>query len=238
MSTSGLVAQPKSMARTYDRIAKELFPVVDAAMEKKQPHWIAIAGGPGSGKSTVSAAISERLNQYRKDCCVVVPMDGYHYSQKDLTELHGPEAMKRRGAPFSFDAERMLKDLREAKEKGEAELPIYDRSISDPVEGGVLLKKNHLIVLVEGNYVLHEKDPRWAHLGELWDEKWFIKAPTPEKQRDRLIGRAMKTWTKAKADRFGPGRAGAAKKADENDLPNMQIIAYCEDIATKVIVTE
>lgn len=52
------------------------------------PYWIAIAGGPGSGKSTLSQAVRSKIN-YRvgAEISVVLPMDGFHYSRAQLRAI-------------------------------------------------------------------------------------------------------------------------------------------------------
>ena len=61
---------------------------------------IAIAGPPGSGKSTVSAALFTAL-EAKGRAAAVVPMDGYHL---DNTLLVQRGLLDRKGAPASFDA--------------------------------------------------------------------------------------------------------------------------------------
>ena len=227
-----------AMSAVYDRLAKHLLSKLDGASDQHQ-YWVAIAGSPGSGKTTSAEAVAKRLNhqQQGENCCVVVPMDGFHYSQARLVELHGPDAMRRRGAPWTFDAEGLLHALQQAKQSGRAVLPSYSREISDPVPGGVEIQPFHRIVLVEGLHLLHERDPRWAPLQQLWDERWFVKAPSREIQKERLVQRSLKTWSDAKIQQWGPGIEGARKRVDANDSLNMDLLAYCEEIADEVIVT-
>ena len=101
-------------------------------------------------------------------------MDGFHYSRAELCELDPPDApayLPRRGAPWTFDAEKCVEYLTAAKKNGEAVLPTYSRELSDPVPDGVRLSSSHRIVLVEGNYLLGATgDSRWEPLKELWDE--------------------------------------------------------------------
>jgi pantothenate kinase len=229
-----------SMFTVYDRLADRLATKVDELQRLPSPsqYWIAVAGGAGSGKTTGAEAVAERLNKYKKECCVVVPADGFHYSQMELTRLHGPDAMLRRGAPFTFDAEGLVDALTIAKKEGQASLPGYSREISDPVSHKIKIQRHHCIVLVEGLYLLHYKDPRWAPLSELWDEQWFVRAPSREIQRQRLVKRSLKTWSSLKAQQWGLGEAGATKRVDNNDVPNMGLIEYCEENANVVIVTQ
>jgi pantothenate kinase len=220
------------MAATYDRLAARLLdrlsmiPNVDG-----RTWWVGIAGGPGAGKSTLAEAVCARVNKAAgAEISVVLPMDGFHYSRARLRELDPPDAaayLPRRGALWTFDAELLCAALARAKSTGEASLPTYSRVLSDPVPGGVELRKIHRCVLVEGNYLLMKQDTKWAPLMELWDETWFVSCQSEAEQRRRLIARHLETWNEEKARRWGEGEAGAAARADANDVKNMRLIAPC-----------
>ena len=206
------------------------------------PYWVGIGGGPGSGKSTLAEAVAKLVNDDAgEEICVVLPMDGFHYSREKLRELDPPSAaeyLPRRGAPWTFDAEGCYECFSAAKSQGEAVLPTYSRELSDPVPGGVQLEQKHKIVLCEGNYLLMKHDPRWAPLDDLWDERWFIRCADADAQRTRLIYRHLETWNDEKSERWGKGEVGAAARADANDVLNMGLIAPCEEVADRVIVSE
>lgn len=230
------------MDATYDQLANRLREqhLNNNELNNGQQHWISIAGGPGSGKTTTAEAIAEKLNAMQKDCCTVLPVDGFHYSQAKLKELDPPDGdkyLRRRGAPWTFDAESCVELLTKAKKNKCAILPTYDRSISDPVDGGVELLASTRIVLIEGLYLLLKDDERWAPLDSLWNERWFVKAPSLEIQRKRLIDRSVKTWSEAKAQMWGPGREGATARVDANDTLNMKTVAHCEAYADTIVVT-
>ena len=76
---------------------------------------------------------------------------------------------------------------------------------------------------------------RWAPLDALWDERWFLRCRDPALQRRRLVLRHLETWSDEKAARWGAGEEGAAKRADANDVLNMELIAPCEEYAERVI---
>lgn len=192
------------------------------------------------GKSTAAEAVRDRLNKAngREDFCVVLPVDGFHYTKEKLKELDPPEAgnyLLRRGAPWTMDAELCVEMLTRAKNESRGDLPTYCRELSDPVPGGVTLLPEHRVVLVEGLYLLLRDDPRWEPLQLLWDETWFIRCPSRETQRQRIISRSLKTWSKLKEKTWGFGEEGAAKKVDANDARNMDIVAPCEKYADVVI---
>ena len=139
--TARLTSVDAGMRATYDKLAETLRTRLssDAA---SSPLWVCIAGGPGSGKSTLAAAVAKRLNDKDDGCCVVLPMDGLHYSRAELCKLDPPDAasfLPRRGAPWTFDAEACYKCLSAARRDGTAVLPTYSRELSDPVPNGVEL---------------------------------------------------------------------------------------------------
>lgn len=238
MSTNKPPVNTPPMNAIYDKVSKKLQSHLN--QPAGQQYWVAIAGGPGSGKTTSAEAIAERLNAAEPNSCLVIPMDGFHYSKEKLKELDPPdgeEFLRRRGAPWTFDAELCVQLLTDAKKSKRGVFPTYDRVSSDPVPHGVELFPEHTIVLVEGLYVMWKDDERWAPLDALWDERLFIKAPSLDEQRQRLIGRSLKTWSKAKSDMWGPGVEGVTARVDANDALNMQIVAPCEAYADTVIVT-
>lgn len=229
-------ADHSSMSAVYERLTQHLLQQQAQQADKRQ-YWVAIAGGAGSGKTTLAHAIAQRLNQHAAVPTVVVPMDGFHYSKVRLQELYGPQGLLRRGAPWTFDAKAMVTALVAARGNQQADLPGYDRNLSDPVPAAIHILPHHRVVLVEGLYVLHDDDPRFAGLAALFDERWFVKAPTRDIQRQRLVQRSLKTWNEHKARQWGPGVEGATKRVNENDFQNMNLIEYCEELADQVIVT-
>jgi pantothenate kinase len=184
--------------------------------QEEGQHWICLAGGPGAGKSTLSSAVVERVNLLKgSNYCVVLPMDGFHYSRKQLKDMSEikdsssfDELISRRGSPWTFDAVAIFAALSEARSSGSGILPTYSRAISDPIPGGVELLKSHKVVIVEGNYMLNYDDPLWAPLQTLFDEKWYVSCSSMEEQRKRLIKRHLETWTPEKARMWGEGEVG------------------------------
>lgn len=190
-----------------------------------------------TGKSTVAEAVADRLNQ-DKEVAIVIPMDGWHLTKKDLLDQYGEEeGMRRRGAPWTFDVQKISKDLAKAKKEREGSFPIYSRDISDPVEDGVQLNKSHEVVIVEGLYVLWKDDEEWGHIYDLFDERWFIKVPSREEQMCRLVQRSKQNWSKDKEELWGPFPDGARKRAEFNDVKNMDLLEGCEKHADEVILS-
>ena len=245
LATAAAARLDAAMASTYKTLAAHLL-----SRQPEQPsgaaHWVAIAGGPGAGKSTLAEEVAKLVNEEAKDeICVVLPMDGFHFARDQLRALDPPDAaayLPRRGSPWTFDAEGCFECLAKAKRDGEATLPTYSREIQDPVPGGVQLRPHHTLVLVEGNYLLmngpqHDRG-RWMPLDALWDERWFVRCSDAAAQRQRVITRHWESDWREEQDRvWGPGLEGAAKRADANDVLNMELIAPTEEYAERVILS-
>lgn len=224
--------------RCVDRLARD---AASGALRNGQL-FVGVGGGPGSGKSSLSEAVAARVDALLGETgrAKVLPMDGFHYSRDELRSIASAEAEKkgtengstttyddllaRRGAPWTFDAEGCFAAFSAAREAGQASLPVYSRATSDPVPDGVTLDATTSVVLLEGNYLLSWDDPKWAPLREVFDETWYVACGSMQEQRERLIGRHLETWTEEKANMWGEGREGAAKKADANDVLNAEWI--------------
>ena len=195
---------------TYDQLVAGLSVVFDQLGQGLQ-YWIGLAGAPGSGKSTLAEVLRKRLPEK----ITVIPMDGYHYYRNQLDAMEDPEeAYARRGAPFTFDAERCVRELVAARKKGAGLFPSFDHGIGDPIEEAIELKAGDQIVIVEGNYVLLDRSP-WSMLKkDVFDETWFLEV-NPEECDRRVENRHVAT---------GLTRKQAAERASSNDRLNADLI--------------
>ncbi len=200
----------QSTYTSYDQLAGELAMIFDG-LGLDQQHWIGLAGAPGSGKSTLAEAVRERL----PSAITVIPMDGYHYYRHQLDAMEQPEmAHARRGAPFTFDAERLVDHLVAARARGQWLFPSFEHGKGDPVESGIELKAGRQIVIVEGNYLLLDSEP-WSLLREqVFDDTWYLDLDLEECAR-RVMNRHVAT---------GKSPEVAAHRVATNDRPNAELV--------------
>ncbi|KAI9712529.1 MAG: hypothetical protein M1812_006838 [Candelaria pacifica] len=166
---------------------------------------IAISGIPGSGKTTLAATVSNRLNSrfHEESPCFAsqsistfIPMDGYHLTRAQLSAMpDASTAHARRGAAFTFDGESFLtlvKKLREPllPESQTLYAPSFDHAVKDPVQDDIAIPTSARVIIVEGNYLSLSRGP-WKDAAELMDELWFVKVDF-DVARQRLVGRHVK----------------------------------------------
>ena len=158
---------------TYDRLAADLKKRY-LELRKNEQYWIGLAGNPGSGKSTLAEALLKRLD----GLLTVIPLDGFHYYREELDDMEDvDEAYARRGAPFTFNAEKFVSVIKAAHREGKGTFPDFDHRAGDPVEHAIALSAGPQVVLVEGNYVLLSEQP-WEQLQScVFDETWFLDIP-------------------------------------------------------------
>ncbi|MCQ2341632.1 MAG: uridine kinase [Paludibacteraceae bacterium] len=133
---------------------------------------IGIAGGTGSGKTTVVKKLIERLP---KGEVTVIPLDSYYNDSSNI-----PEEERQKinfDHPDAFEWTLLEQHLRELKEGKAVEQPIYDYITSTRQKETIHVEPTE-IVIVEGIMVLHDADLR-----EQLDLKVFVDADGD----DRLI---------------------------------------------------
>jgi len=178
---------------------------------------LAIAGAPGAGKSTLSAALIEQLPAGR---AALVPLDGFHLANEVLADL-GLTA--RKGAPETFDAHGFLSLLTRLRHNTEPVVyaPDFRRELETAVAGSIAVPRDTPLVIVEGNYLLLDAEP-WGSVRTLFDETWFLDLPGTTRQA-RLIRRHQEfgksadeatTWTLGNDERNAELVRSSAAAAD------------------------
>ena len=104
---------------------------------------IGIAGGTGSGKSTITRRLMQRFG----DDVTAISYDNYYKAQH---EVPFEERVKvNYDHPDAFDTERFLKDLRALKAGRTVQCPVYDFAIHDRLEQTRTVRPAK-VILVEG----------------------------------------------------------------------------------------
>ena len=146
---------------------------------------IGIAGGPGTGKSTIAAEVVEALNAANPGVAALVPMDGFHMRHN---KLEGLGTVKDKGAPHTFEGVAFVAYLVSLKAAtGPISGPSYSRQIEDVVDNAFVVPGTARILIVEGNYLLLANPP-WDGVKPLLDLAVFIHLDR-EKVRTRLMKR-------------------------------------------------
>jgi pantothenate kinase len=164
---------------------------------------VGIAGAPGSGKSTLAAQLVDSV-----DDAVLLPMDGFHLPQDELRRLGRRDRM---GAPDTFDVDAFVATLESVRnDDGAVSAPGFDRGIEEPVPGAIEISSSSRVVVVEGNYLLHD-DGGWERVAPLLDATLFIEVDE-DIRIERLIERHIrygKTLDAAREWALGPDEANA-----------------------------
>ncbi|MDD7289344.1 MAG: uridine kinase [Evtepia sp.] len=127
-----------------------------------KPLIIGIAGGTGSGKTT----LVDRLKEQFGDDISVLTHDSYYAAHHDLT-LEERQALNY-DHPASFDTDRMIQDLEDLKAGKTIHCPVYDYTVHDRLEETREIAPNKVII-VEGILVFDNKALR-----DLMDIKIFV----------------------------------------------------------------
>jgi uridine kinase len=127
------------------------------------PLVIGIAGGTGSGKTTVANVIIDRVGSNH---IALIPHDAYY---KDLAKLEPAQrVMINFDHPDSLDTSLMIEHLKQLREYKSVELPVYDFKTHMRTEQTLHVDPQP-VILVEGILILAEKGLR-----ELFDVKIFV----------------------------------------------------------------
>jgi len=132
-------------------------------MKHRDPLVIGIAGGSGSGKTTVAQEI---LNRVGADRIAFLQHDSYY---KDLGGLpHARHAEVNFDHPDSLETELLISHIASLRDGRPVEVPIYDFS-TDRRTGQTFTVSPHRVILVEGILIFTE-----AALRALCDVKIFV----------------------------------------------------------------
>jgi len=202
-----------SLSEGLDRIKKLL--------ESSQKRLvIGIVGKPGAGKSTLTSHLIDNLP---KDSAVLIPMDGYHLSNKQLSKLGISD---RKGAFDTFDSDSFVKLLKRVNQEPEKDIyfPIFYREIEESYAADGVVPANTKLVITEGNYLLLDKGG-WEAVRQELDEVWYIEVDD-NLRLDRLTRRHQS---------YGRNYDEAFAWANGSDERNAELVAKTRDKADVII---
>ena len=146
--------------KNKDKMIKSfLIPVslwISKRADKKKPLMIGLAGGQGSGKTTISSILTLILKKYFKLKVFKVSIDDFYKTRKDRKLLSKNEhsLLMTRGVPGTHDIDLMLKFFKEVKSNKFKNLaiPKFNKAIDDRCKKNLWykLKFKPDVVIFEG----------------------------------------------------------------------------------------
>ncbi len=131
--------------------------------ETNVPLVIGIAGGSGSGKTTVANVILQRVGPER---IAYLPHDAYY---RDLTSLPPTQRVQVNfDHPNSLETELLIEHVRKLRQWEAVDLPIYDFTHHCRTDRSIHVEPKR-VIMVEGILIFAE-----AQLRELFDVKIFV----------------------------------------------------------------
>jgi uridine kinase len=130
---------------------------------KNHPVTIAVAGGTGSGKTTVAEEILKRVGA---DRIAYLQHDSYYFDRAQMPL--DPRNLPNFDHPNSVETELLVKHLRQLKTGHAAQVPIYDFT-TDSRLAATRTVAAQPVILVEGLLLFAEK-----RLRELFDIKIYV----------------------------------------------------------------
>jgi uridine kinase len=132
-------------------------------MENQVPLVIGIAGGTGSGKTTVARVILDRVGA---DRIAFLQHDAYYRDLKDLP--YNQRVQINFDHPDSLESELLIQHVRQLKNGIPVDLPIYDFTTHSRTANTILVEPQRVII-VEGILIFAERELR-----EMFDVKLFV----------------------------------------------------------------
>ena len=136
---------------------------------------IGIAGGTGSGKTT----ITRRLQQRFADNVSVIYHDNYYKAHNDMS--YEERSRLNYDCPDAFDTGLMVRDLRALRSGHSVHCPVYDYTVHNRSDKTVLVNPSPVII-VEGIIIF--QDPQ---LCELLDIKIFVDTDADVRILRRIV---------------------------------------------------
>ena len=129
---------------------------IASKVNKSKPYFVGLAGGQGTGKTTVSSIIAIVLRKYFKLNVFKISIDDFYKTRKErisLSKKTHPFLMTR-GVPGTHDINTMLNFFKKTKSKKfrSLKLPKFDKAIDDRCDKKLWysIKKKPDVIIFEG----------------------------------------------------------------------------------------
>ena len=197
-----------------------IFEDIEIALQGNKRTLFGIIGEPGAGKSTL---VEEIKAKFPTNELAVLPMDGFHLSNKVLIE-NGIRHFK--GAPQTFDSRGFVALLNRVRTVVDQNIyiPVFHREIEESIANESVITPDVKVVIVEGNYLLYP-DLGWGGVQELLDSSYFINI-SQEVRLERLI---------ARHEKYGKTPEEAREWSLGSDEANAKLIRSTKGLATNII---
>ena len=206
---------PIALSLTPDDALALLREEAAALLARPGRRVLGIAGGPGTGKSTIAMRLAETLGEV----AAYVPMDGFHMKHAKLEALG---TARDKGMPHTFEGAAFAEFLAALKAAdGPMNGPGYSRQIEDVVDDAFTVPAAARLLVVEGNYLLLATAP-WWRVRPLLDRAVYLEIP-----RELTRARLMKRHTEAGLFTEERNRAHIARV----DLSNYDLVEGSADRA-------
>ncbi len=136
---------------------------------------IGIAGGTGSGKTTITREIVNRLGEN----VTVITHDSFYKERHDLT--YEERTKLNYDHPNAFDNDMMAEAIAKLKNGEPVEIPIYDYTIHDRTDNTMTLHPTP-VILVEGILIYYSEELR-----NLMDIKLFVDTDADVRILRRIV---------------------------------------------------
>jgi uridine kinase len=131
--------------------------------KRKTPLVIGIAGGSGSGKTTVANVVLKRVGAHR---IAYLPHDAYYRDLRDLPALQRLQINF--DHPDSLENDLLVRHIQQLKRYEPVDLPVYDFTNHTRTERTIRINPQR-VILVEGILIFAEPELR-----SLFDVKIFV----------------------------------------------------------------
>lgn len=136
---------------------------------------IGIAGGTGSGKTTITRRI---MQKFGSDVSVIYH-DNYYKAHHNLS--YEQRTRLNYDHPDAFDTQLLVRDLKKLKQGEAVRCPVYDYTIHDRSQKTILIKPAKVIV-IEGILIFQSKE-----LCDLMDIKIFVDTDADVRILRRIV---------------------------------------------------